>query len=284
MTGISRAERLTDIGSSAFENCTLLSSISLPTTLKSIGDQAFQKCTALRNVTFPEGLLTIGEYAFYKDRLLEATIPASVTKIGYAAFYDNEYLKKLVIKGNPKFEANTSGTASTFGSCTSLAEVQLNDNIAELPSQIFFACPIQKINLPSHLKTIGDAALRSLQVKEVKLPDTVTSVGENAFAFSGIEKLALSKGIQKLPHQVFWYADLKAVYIPKSVTSIELSAFENCYKLKDIYYSGSEADWANMKVESDGNEALTKATIHYNATVSDLGLTEEFNLLSMLGF
>ena len=284
LTGISLPKGLTDIGSSAFENCTLLSSISLPTTLKSIGDQAFQKCTALRNVTFPEGLLTIGEYAFYKDRLLEATIPASVTKIGYAAFYDNEYLKKLVIKGNPKFEANTSGTASTFGSCTSLAEVQLNDNIAELPSQIFFACPIQKINLPSHLKTIGDAALRSLQVKEVKLPDTVTSVGENAFAFSGIEKLALSKGIQKLPHQVFWYADLKAVYIPKSVTSIELSAFENCYKLKDIYYSGSEADWANMKVESDGNEALTKATIHYNATVSDLGLTEEFNLLSMLGF
>ena len=283
LTGISLPKGLTDIGSSAFENCTLLSSISLPTTLKSIGDQAFQKCTALRNVTFPEGLLTIGEYAFYEDRLLEATIPASVTKIGHAAFYDNEYLKKLVIKGNPKFEAGTSGTASTFGNCTSLAEVQLNDNIAELPSQIFFACPIQKINLPSHLKTIGDAALRSLQVKEVKLPDTVASVGENAFAFSGIEKLALSKGIQKLPHQVFWYADLKAVYIPKSVTSIELSAFENCYKLKDIYYSGSEADWANMKVESDGNEALTKATIHYNASVSDLGLTEEFSLLSLLG-
>ena len=283
LTGISLPKGLTDIGSSAFENCTLLSSISLPTTLKSIGDRAFQKCTALRNVTFPEGLLTIGEYAFYKDRLLEATIPASVTKIGYDAFYNNEYLKKLVIKGNPKFEADTSGTASTFGSCTSLEEVQLNDNIAELPSQIFFACPIQKINLPSHLKTIGDEALRSLQVKEVKLPDTVTSVGENAFAFSGIEKLALSKGIQKLPHQVFLYADLKAVYIPKSVTSIELSAFENCYKLKDIYYSGSEADWANMKVESDGNEALTKATIHYNASVSDLGLTEEFSLLSMLG-
>ena len=206
-----------------------------------------------------------------------------MTKIGYDAFYNNEYLKKLVIKGNPKFEADTSGTASTFGSCTSLEEVQLNDNIAELPSQIFFACPIQKINLPSHLKTIGDEALRSLQVKEVKLPDTVTSVGENAFAFSGIEKLALSKGIQKLPHQVFLYADLKAVYIPKSVTSIELSAFENCYKLKDIYYGGSETDWANMKVESTGNEALTKATIHYNASVSDLGLTEEFSLLSLLG-
>lgn len=282
LTGISLPKGLTDIGSSAFENCTLLSSISLPTTLKSIGDRAFQKCTALRNVTFPEGLLTIGEYAFYEDRLLEATIPASVTKIGYSAFYGNKYMKKLVIKGNPKFEAGYS-TASTFGSCTSLEEVQLNDNIAELPSQIFFACPIQKINLPSHLKTIGDGALRSLQVKEVKLPDTVTSVGENAFAFSGIEKLAISKGIQKLPHQVFWYADLKAVYIPKSVTSIELSAFENCYKLKDIYYSGSEADWAAMKVESTGNEALTKATIHYNASVSDLGLTEEFSLLSLLG-
>lgn len=85
-------------------------------------------------------------------------------------------------------------------------------------------------------------------------------------------------------NETFYHADqMKAIYIPRSVKSIGRSAFDECDGLQDIYYSGSEADWANMKVESTGNEALTKATIHYNASVSDLGLTEEFSLLSLLG-
>lgn len=283
LTGISLPKGLTDIGSSAFENCTLLSNISLPTTLKSIGKQAFKGCTAFRNITFPEGLLTIGEEAFDSDRLLEVTIPASVQQIDKGAFYGNDSLKKVTIKGNTKL-AEGSAFGSVFASCSNLEEVKLSDELEEIPGYTFYYClGLKKINLPKNLKRIGEGAFYNCKITEMKLPDTVTEIGEKVFDFSALEKIALSKKMTAIPYRAFWYTDLKAVYIPKSVTSIELSAFENCYKLKDIYYGGSETDWANMKVESEGNEALSNVTIHYNASVSDLGLTEEFSLLSLLG-
>lgn len=284
LTGISLPKGLTDIGGSAFENCTLLSNISLPTTLKSIGRRAFKGCTALRNVTFPEGLLTIGEDAFYGDRLLEVTIPASVQQIDKGAFYNNDSLKKVTIKGGTKLADGEYMSEGVFSSCSNLEEVNLSDKLEEIPGYTFYNClDLKKINLPKNLKRIGKDAFYSCKITEMKLPDTVTEIGEGAFDFSDLEKIALSKKMTAIPYRAFWCADLKAVYIPKSITSIELNAFEDCRKLRDIYYSGSEADWANMKIESEGNEALTKATIHYNASISDLGLTEEFSLLSLLG-
>ena len=51
--------------------------------------------------------------------------------------------------------------------------------------------------------------------------------------------------------------------IPGSVTTIGDRAFYNCTNLTDIYYTGSEADWAQITI-GDDNYDLTDATIHYN--------------------
>ena len=159
----------------------------------------------------------------------------------------------------------------------------MNGDIEEIPAHMFESCcALNKLKLPARLKTIGTDAFSGCGVEEMKLPDTVTTIAEEAFEFSYVRKIALSKGMKTIPHRAFYASNLRAVYIPASMEKIDVGAFENC-ALTDIYYSGSEADWANMKVESTGNEALTKATIHYNASVSDLGLTEEFSLLSLLG-
>ncbi len=40
------------------------------------------------------------------------------------------------------------------------------------------------------------------------------------------------------------------------VTSIGEGAFYDCTSLADVYYSGSETDWANI-VKNDGNDCLT---------------------------
>ena len=50
--------------------------------------------------------------------------------------------------------------------------------------------------------------------------------------------------------------------IPNSVTSIGSEAFYGCSKLTDVYYSGSEAQWKTIAINSY-NYPLTKATIHY---------------------
>ena len=58
---------------------------------------------------------------------------------------------------------------------------------------------------------------------------------------------------------------LASVEIPNDVTTIGAGAFRYCDNLTDIYYCGTEEKW-NEIVISYGNDALTKATIHYNYT------------------
>jgi hypothetical protein len=53
------------------------------------------------------------------------------------------------------------------------------------------------------------------------------------------------------------------VVIGDNVASIGSSAFYNCSSLTDVYYTGTEEEWAAITVES-GNNRLTNATIHYN--------------------
>jgi hypothetical protein len=53
------------------------------------------------------------------------------------------------------------------------------------------------------------------------------------------------------------------VVIPDSVTLIDYHAFNDCSKLKDVYYTGSEEEWNAILIGSC-NPSLTNATIHYN--------------------
>lgn len=285
LTNISLPEGVTAIESGVFNGCTALSNVSLPSTLKTIGANAFSGCRALRTIRLPEGLQTIEDSAFSGNWFTTITIPSSVTEIGARAFYDSPYLETVILNGSCKFGTdNNMFPQGVFSNCNKLREVQMNGDIKEIPAHMFENCrALNKLKLPASLKTIGTDAFRSCGVEEIKLPDTVTTIAEEAFEFSYVRKIALSKGMKTIPHRAFYDSSLEVVYIPASMQTINVGAFENC-SLTDIYYGGSETDWASMKVESTGNEALTSARIHYNASVSDLGLTEGFSLLSLLGF
>ncbi|MGN0213200.1 MAG: leucine-rich repeat domain-containing protein [Muribaculaceae bacterium] len=106
------------VGSSAFNDCIDLTSVSLPSTVTKIGDYAFdgceglksvvmdgvetighwafRNCYALENLTFGNNLTTIGNYCFDKNyKIVEITIPASTTLIGGFAFEGNPQLTKV---------------------------------------------------------------------------------------------------------------------------------------------------------------------------------------------
>ena len=80
-------KRVTQIGYDAFNDCTELTSITIPDGVTIIGNSAFSDCTSLETVTIPNSVTHIYTRAFYNcTSLKEVTIPASVTDIGDEAF------------------------------------------------------------------------------------------------------------------------------------------------------------------------------------------------------
>ena len=77
---------------STFKICTVISSVTVPSSVKRIGKWAFFACTNMDKIMFAEGLETIDENAFiYCADLGYVKIPSSVKSIGAHAFgYKNE--------------------------------------------------------------------------------------------------------------------------------------------------------------------------------------------------
>ena len=79
---------ITELRSSAFQYCSYISSVKIPSSVKSIKDGAFANCTSLAAVALPSSVKSIGNRAFFMcESLSEITIPSSVETIDDNAFY-----------------------------------------------------------------------------------------------------------------------------------------------------------------------------------------------------
>lgn len=131
---------VTNIGEDAFNDCSKLKKIVLPSQLRHIDKRAFSGCTELTNITVPSTLINIGDYAFYRCKnlmfldfphglqsiqryafsncigLVRITLPPSVGYVGSKAFESCTNL--TVIVGNKK--ENVNFEKDTFKDCKSV--------------------------------------------------------------------------------------------------------------------------------------------------------------------
>lgn len=104
------------IGLTAFQNNTVIESVSIPDSVTTIGIAAFEKCSNLRKVNIGNGLLELGNRAFQEcASLTEVILPEGLTTIGLNAFVKCTALERVYI---PK-SATTVGT-TLFTNCTNL--------------------------------------------------------------------------------------------------------------------------------------------------------------------
>ncbi len=100
LSGIALPSSVTSIGEQAFSFCEYLTQLSIPSSVTSIGEKAFFQCPSLTQLTFaqPYSLTSIGNYAFSCSALTQISIPSSVTSIGDYAFFGSDNLTSITFE------------------------------------------------------------------------------------------------------------------------------------------------------------------------------------------
>ncbi len=208
----------------AFQNCTALSSIDLPSGLERIGVAAFYG-SGLQSISIPQGVTTIGNSAFSGTKLTEVTIPSSVSSLG-SAFHDCEQLRTAEVKGN------AISLKDTFSACKQLSTVSLPQTITTLDGTFYNCQSLSEINLPSSLAEIVNGAFYNCkEMKSISLPSSVVTIGDNAFYGCPLESLTIPDGVATIGESAFCYGCFQQLVIPSSVTSIGKDAFSGCSEL-----------------------------------------------------
>lgn len=80
-----------------------------------------------------------------------------------------------------------------------------------------------------------------------------------------ITSVVIEDGVTSVGDYAFYYCmHLTSITIERDVVRIGEKAFASDKNLTDIYYSGSESDWALISIDTE-YENLTGKTIHYNS-------------------
>ena len=188
----------------------------------SIGDYAFQNCSSLTSVTIPESVTSIGYSAFNGcTSLTSVTIPESVTSIGLGAMFQNcTSLKSVQWNAiHCKIDKNQDGTYYVPFGLKSIEKFVFGNNVTFIPECLCSGLSgVTSINIPNSVTSIGDYAFKNCSsLTSVNIPNSVTSLGTGAFRDC---------------------SSLTSITIPESVTSIGLGAtFQNCTSLKSVQWN-----------------------------------------------
>ena len=293
---------VTAIGNDTFMEKNI-ESVTIPSSVTSIGIRAFYNCDSLSSVTFGKDsqLTSIGTIAFYKcTSLTSVTIPSSVTSIGYGSFDYCTSLTSIMVDENNtayssvdgvlfknsgeeliKYPAGKTSTSYSipdgvksisefaFSDCTSLESITIPDSVTSIGKSAFNSCSsLESITIPDSVKSISEFAFSDCtSLESITIPDSVTSIGESAFnSCSSLESITIPYGVTSIGNYVFYdCTSLTSITIPNSVTEIKYGAFYGCSGLKDVYYLGTEEEWAIITIGSR-NELTGKVRYVGNIT------------------
>ena len=142
---------VTEIKTGAFQLCTRLIKVTIPSSVTSIGNRAFQDCRALKKIEIPSSVSKFGTEVFSGCNALESVIlPGNLGQIPSKTFFGCGNLTSITLP-----EGIKSIGYYAFAYCSGLSEITLPDSIESIATEAFyFARNLQKVTIGSGIETI----------------------------------------------------------------------------------------------------------------------------------
>ena len=236
---------VTTIGYRAFEDCSALTSVTLPNTLTTIEMGAFYRCTKLTSLHIPASVTTIKEAALYYCPAL-----TSITVANGNAYYDSrDNCNAVIAKASNTLVFGCQKTIipktvteigyAAFANCSTLISITIPNNVTRIGAFAFYECwDLKDITIPASVTTIGKAAFEGTYWYNT-LPDGVVYVNKVLYRYKGSMPenhfVVVKDGTVSISTAAFKDEDnLTHITIPNSVTAIGSEAFYNCDNLTSI--------------------------------------------------
>ena len=187
---------VTTIGNYAFDQCTGLSSITIPGSVTNIGSYAFYKCTGLTSISIPSSVTSIGKYAFTFNSCLYDVNSNNSNYSGIDGVLYNKNQTTLIqfpVSKTGSFIIPSTVTSirdGAFENCSGLISVSLHNSVTFIGDHAFESCTgLTSFILPNSLTYIGNNAFYNctgltsvtITASAITLPNSVTFIGDYAF-------------------------------------------------------------------------------------------------------
>jgi hypothetical protein len=241
---------VTEIGSYAFKDCTLLRTVVLPEGLTTVKGDAFNN-SGVTSINIPSSLKVIESGAFRNCKFGGVVVLNELNSIGNNAFNGTD-ITGLVIKGG---SVTSTGTNAEFANCSKLEFVILPSTITSIGNYSFSGCS---------------------KLKYIVASENITSVNTSSGVIGSIKAIILKGNDQdKLATAAAAFGGTLAsfdTYNPSAYPSsrtvyygVETKDNVNYYKFTDI-----ESAWSAW-------DALTNVRSEYNPIVEALGYSIKEN-------
>ena len=261
------------IPTSAFQDATTVTSVTIPSSVTSIGANAFQGMTGLTSVTIPPSVNSIGSNVFLNSGIKTVIIQSGMLIIPTSAFQDATTVTSVTIPSSV-----TSIGEYAFQGMTGLTSITIPSAVSSIGSNAFqgsgIAIAIFEAStlldglsiMFGHNKTLYGKSSMSIYLSYKVFNGTgqltSTIVTDNNLSY--VRNLTIT-GFSSIGASAFQDAtSVTSITIPSSVTSIGASAFQGMTGLTSITIPSSVKSIGDSAFQ--GMTGLTSITIPSSVT------------------
>ncbi len=276
-------------------------------------DKIFTDDQGVTYILFNNGTAVVFEYTGEAAEITIGVDGYTVTEITARAFYENQYLEKIVLRngllkiGEYAFyncraltevilpESLITIDSYAFSHCSALTEVILPESLITINSNAFGNCSaLTSIVVPSGVQSLEDGAFRncSALTSVVIASDQITVLKESTFNHcNNLVEITLPDSLTEIGNYAFYNChNLKSVNLPTGLTKIGEHAFYNCDQA-DIKlpmglieigaYAFNQTEFKHIEIPASvtviGEYAFNYGTVYVQAASKPTGWNKNWN-------